>query len=156
MRVGEPRAAEVRHRIRLDPNDVIEQPESEILQRRADPKNIVIGADDPQCAVGLQDAPRLNEPGAREGVILRKRAEPVPVIIDPVDAAVVGAGQVPAELQIVGRVGEDEVGEIVGELFQLRDRVAFEDRVERRRRVPRGGCVLQRLALFFRCHSSAS
>src|SRR5215813_1860978 len=48
VRVGEAAAAKIRHRIRFPPNHVIEDPEAEVLQDRADAENVVIGADDPE------------------------------------------------------------------------------------------------------------
>ena len=44
--VGEAAAAEIRHRIGLAPDDVVEDPEAEILEDRADAEYVVIGADD--------------------------------------------------------------------------------------------------------------
>ena len=45
----------------------------------------MVAADDPQRAVGLQDAPRLGKPRHRELVIGGKGIELVPGIINPVD-----------------------------------------------------------------------
>ena len=59
MRVGEARAAEVRHRVRLAPDDVVEDPEVGVLEQRADAVDVVIAADHPDRAVVLEDAPRL-------------------------------------------------------------------------------------------------
>ena len=64
MRVGETLAAEVRHRVHFAPDDVVLNPEAEILQRCAKAEDIVIGADDPQRAIRLQDAAAFGEPGA--------------------------------------------------------------------------------------------
>ncbi len=86
MGVGETPTTEVGHRVGLAPDDVVENPEPEILQRRADTENIVIAADDPERAVGSQDAVHLGEPGAAELVIGRQVVELVPIIVDPVDA----------------------------------------------------------------------
>src|SRR4029077_2252396 len=44
--IGKATATEIRHWIRLAPNDVVENPEPEVLENRADAKNVVIGADD--------------------------------------------------------------------------------------------------------------
>jgi len=47
MRIGEAPAAEIRHRIDLAPDHVIEEPEAKILEQRADAEDVVIGADHP-------------------------------------------------------------------------------------------------------------
>jgi len=109
MRIGEARAAEIGHRVRLAPDDVVHDPEAEILHRRADAEDVVIGADDPDRAGVLQHAPRRRHPVAREFVIDLEAGELVPVVIDGVDPGLVGPRQLAAELQIVGRVGEDEI-----------------------------------------------
>ena len=87
MRVGEAAAAEIRHRVGLAPDDVVEDPEAEVLQRRADAEDVVIGADDPERRVRLQHAAAGGEPGAGEVVIGRKARELVPVVVDRVDLA---------------------------------------------------------------------
>jgi hypothetical protein len=107
MGVGQPLAAEIRHRVRLPPDHVVEDPEAQILQRRAEAEHVVIGADHPDRAVGLQDAARLGQPGAGEGVIGLEAGEAVPRVVHRVDLGVVGAVEVAAELQVVGRIGED-------------------------------------------------
>src|SRR3982074_2957804 len=48
VRVGEAAAAEIRHRVRLAPDHVVEDPEAEVLQDRADAEDVVVGADHPQ------------------------------------------------------------------------------------------------------------
>src|SRR3546814_5431671 len=58
MRVGEARALEIGHRIGLAPDDVVQDPESLVLQLRADTKDVVVAADHPQRTVILQDAAR--------------------------------------------------------------------------------------------------
>ena len=59
VRVGEALAAEVRHRVGLAPDDVVLDPEAQVLQRHAEAEDVVVGADHPDGAVGLQDAPAL-------------------------------------------------------------------------------------------------
>ena len=58
VRVGKALAAKVGHRIGFDPNDVVEQPEAEILKCRANAEYVVIRANYPQRAIWLQDALR--------------------------------------------------------------------------------------------------
>ena len=82
-------------------------------------------------AVGLQDAAALGEPGAREAVVVGKAGELVPVVVDAVDDRVVGPQQVALELEIVGRVGEDEIDALVGQLCQLVEAIADEDAIGR-------------------------
>ena len=82
MGIGEAAAAEIRHRIGLAPDDVVENPEAEILQDGADAEDVVIGADDPQRAIGLERAAAFGEPGARERVVVGEARELVPVVVD--------------------------------------------------------------------------
>ena len=63
VRIGEARAAEIGHRVGLAPHDVVEDPEAQILQSRAEAVDIVIAADHPQSAIRLQNAPALRQPG---------------------------------------------------------------------------------------------
>jgi hypothetical protein len=109
MGVGEAPAAEIRHRIGLAPDDVVEHPESQILQDRADAVDVVIAPDDPERAVWLQQPPRPVEPSPGEAIVLGKAGEAIPGRVDAVDPAVVGAEQLAAELQVIGRIGEDQV-----------------------------------------------
>ncbi len=99
VRIGEAAAAEVRHRIDLPPHHVVQDPEAQILQRRAKTEHVVIGADDPQRAVGLQHAAAFRQPRAAEFVVLRERAELVPLVVDAVDARVVRPQKFGGELQ---------------------------------------------------------
>ena len=109
MRIGKAPAAEIRHRIGLAPNDVVEHPEAEVLQCRADAEDVVIGADHPERGAGLHHAPNLREPGAREGIVFGKGSEAIPIVVDRVDKALVGPRQASRKLEIVRRIGEDEI-----------------------------------------------
>ena len=71
------------------------------------------------------------EPVAGEIVVGGEAVELVPIVVDRVDPAAFGPEQVAAELQIVGRVGEDHVDDLVGQARHLGDAVALEDGVER-------------------------
>ena len=42
MSVGKTATAEIRHRVRLAPDDVVQNPEAEVLEKRADPENVVV------------------------------------------------------------------------------------------------------------------
>ena len=109
MGVGEAGAAEVGHRVRLAPHDVVQDPEAGVLEQRADAEDVVVAADHPDRAVVLEDSPRLAEPGAAELVVGGEAVELVPVVVDRIDPAALGPEQVAAELEIVRRVGEDHV-----------------------------------------------
>ena len=132
MRVGEALAAEVRHRVGLAPHDVVQDPEAEILQDRADAEDVVIGADHPERAVVLQHAPRCGQPGAGEAVIVGEAGELVPVVVDRVDLGIVRPAQFVLELKIVGRVGEDQVGAAIGQGAHALDAVALDHLIQLR------------------------
>ena len=72
------------------------------------------------------------EPAPRERIVIGETGELVPVVVDGVDDALVGARQRAFELQIVGRVGEDEVDAVGGELGELLNAIADDDRIARR------------------------
>ena len=59
VRIGEAAAAEIRHRVGFAPDDVVEDPEAEILEHRTDAENIVVGTDDPERGT------RLHQRGGR-------------------------------------------------------------------------------------------
>ena len=61
-----------------------------------------------------------------------KFGELVPVVVDGVDQALVGARQRALELKVVGRIGEDEIDRGRRQLIHLGDAVADQDRVARR------------------------
>ncbi len=127
--IGEPGALEVRHRVGLAPDDVVQDPEAGVLQGGADPEDVVIAADHPDRAVVLQDAAALGQPGAGELVVGLEALELVPLVVDRVDLGVVGTQEITAELQIVRRVREDQVDRPVRQLAQRLDAVAQNDGV---------------------------
>ncbi len=134
MRIGEAPAAEIGHGIGLAPDDVVEDPEAEILQDRADAENIVIGADDEDRRVRLHRALRGGEPVAGEAVVIGEGGELVPVVVHRVHFALVGPGEAAFELKIIGRIGEDQIDAGLGQAAHGLDAVADQDLVERRRR----------------------
>ena len=134
MRIGEAAAAEIRHRVGFAPDDVVENPEAEILQQRADAENVVIGADHPQRRGRLHHAAAGDQPGAREIVVGGETGKLVPIVVDRVDARIVGTLEVALELQIVRRVGEHEIDGLRRELRQLGNAIA--DQNARRGRRP--------------------
>src|SRR3546814_1364661 len=111
MRIGETRALEIGHGIGLAPDNVVKDPEAPILQRCSHPKNVVVAADYPDGAVGLQYAPRLLQPGMGEGVVSAQRIEFVPIIIDPFTPPPSGPKQSPPELRITRGFGKDQTNE---------------------------------------------
>ena len=129
--VGEAGALEVRHRVGLDPDDVVLDPEPEILQHRADAEDVVVAADHPQRAVGLEDPLALAQPGPGKRVVRRKAVEPVPVVVDTVHAAVVGPIERARQLEIVRRVSEYEVDRSRWQSGQPVQAIADQDFVER-------------------------
>jgi hypothetical protein len=93
----------------------------------------VIGADDDDRRVAFHHSPRRAEPAAREGIVGGEIGELVPVVVDRVDKALVGARERAFELKILRGIGEDEVDARLGQGVQLGDAVADEDDVARRR-----------------------
>ena len=83
--IGEALAAEVRHRIGLAPDDIVEDPEVEILQAGADAEDVVVGADHPERRIGLHHALDGGEPGIGEVVVMTQRGEFIPIVVDGVD-----------------------------------------------------------------------
>src|SRR6266702_2999114 len=71
-RVGEITAGKIGRRIGLDPGNVVEELEAELLHGEADGMDDVGGAGDPDGAVGLQDALAGSKPGSVEFVNLVK------------------------------------------------------------------------------------
>ena len=67
------------------------------------------------------------QPGAGEIVVGGKARELVPVVVDRIDARIVGALEVALELQIVGRIGEDEIDRCRRQLCHLGNAVADDD-----------------------------
>jgi len=106
--VGEIAAREIGRRVGLDPGDVVEELEAELLHGEADGMNDVSGAGDPDGAVGFEDALAGSEPGTIELVIGAGAFGFVPIALVDADHAPGVAGNA-AVGEEVGRVGEDEV-----------------------------------------------
>jgi hypothetical protein len=96
MRVGEAFAAKIRHWVGLAPDHIIEDPKAQVLQNRADAKNIVIAANDPQTALGFEDAFGFAQPGTGKFIITGKSIEAVPIVVNTSHLAVVGTMQLSA------------------------------------------------------------
>jgi hypothetical protein len=128
--VGEAHAAKVGHRVVFDPDHIVENPKAEVLQDSPHAIDIVIRADDPQRAGVFQHPAAGREPGAGEGVVFGETAELVPGVVDRVDLALVGAVQVVLQLQVVGRVGKNQIDRGFGQLGENFDAVARQDGVK--------------------------
>ena len=131
MRVGQPLATEIRHGVRLAPDDVVHDPEALILDLGADAKDVVIAADHPDRAVRFQQAAGGGQPIAGEGVIGGKAGKLVPMVIDRIDLGIVGTVQIALQLQVVGRVGKDQVHAALGQAVHDLDAVAAQNLVQR-------------------------
>src|SRR3546814_7372340 len=131
MRVGEARALEIGHRIGLAPDDVVQDPESLVLQLRADTKDVVVAADHPQRTVILQDAARRLQPFGGEAVIGLESVELVPIVGHRVDAAALRTEKVAAKLEIIGRIRKDQIDRVLGQFVHGGDAVALNYHIQR-------------------------
>ena len=127
VRVGKAGAFEIGHRVGLAPDHVVKDPEPHVLHHRAKAEDIVIAADHPDRAIGLQHPARLGQPLAAKLVIGRKAVELVPVIGHRINMAAIGARQVTAKLQVVGRIGENHVDTVGRQRAHRLDAIAIED-----------------------------
>ena len=124
--VGEIAAGEIRRRIGLDPGDVVQELEFELLHGEADGMDDVAGAADPDGAIGLEDALAGGEPGAIEFMVRVGAAGTVPfAFVDADHAAGVAGDAVVGEE--VRRIGEDEVDGIGRERGENVEAIALED-----------------------------
>lgn len=62
MGVLETAALEVGHGIGLAPDDIVQDPEIEVLEHGADAEDVVVGADDPDGTIRLQHAAAGQQP----------------------------------------------------------------------------------------------
>lgn len=130
MGIGEAYPAEVGHGVALDPHDVVQDPVAEILQDATHAVDIVIRADHPQRSGGFEHAPALAEPPAREVVVSFKAFKLIPILGDPVHLADIRTPEVALQLQVVGRVGKDQIDRICRQARQYIDTVAFDNGVD--------------------------
>ena len=148
-RVRESHAAEIGHRIRLAPNHIVQNPVAQILHQPPNAENVVIRADDPNRPVRAQHAAAFAQPLFAKIVVLLERFEFVPLVVDAVDARHVRAQQFVSQLQIVWRIGENQIDRFGRQPRQHRKAIARRNRpfraadraIERRRaseRVRRG------------------
>lgn len=130
VRVGKTDAAKIRHRIIFDPQDVVENPEAQVLHDRADAIDVVIRADDPERACVFQHALTRAQPTACELIVSFEILELIPAVVDRVHFGEVGTIQLVAELQVIRRVGEDHIHRVGGERAEDFDAIAAQDLVE--------------------------
>ena len=129
MGVLEAGALEVRHRVGFQPDHIILDPEALILEDRANAEDVVIRADHPDGAIIFQNAAAFFQPLMGEQVIGVETVELVPVIVHAGHVRLVRTGQAAAKLQIVGRVGKDEINRPVRQTGQDVDAIALHDHV---------------------------
>ncbi len=121
--VLEAAAAEIRHRVGLAPDDVVEDPEAEVLHASRRRGRCCGRSRSTQIVpLGFSTRRAASSQARREGVIGGEAVELVPVVVDGVDLRLVGTVQVAVELQIVGRVGEDHVDRLLGQPARTRRR----------------------------------
>jgi len=131
MRVGQTHAPEVRGRVGLDPDHIVERPEVQVHQDLPDAVDVVVAPDDPERAIVLEHAPASGEPGGGEPIVGLEAAELVPLVIHGVHPRHVRAPEVLRQLEIVGRVGENEVHALLREPRHRLDAVTLNDCVNR-------------------------
>ena len=87
----------------------------------------MIRADNPKRAVWLQHAAAFGKPCTAERVVFGKIPKLVPRVIDAGDFRVVGPEKIACKLQIVRRIGKDEIDACARKLFQLVDAITDEN-----------------------------
>ena len=137
MRIGQALAAEVRHRVGLAPDNIIEDPVAEILKRDAKPEDIVIRANHPDRAVWFEHTLRLGQPSAGETVIGGETVKLIPIIVHGIDPCVVGAVKFVFQLQVIGRVRKDQVHRVRWQGAHRLDAIALNNAVFHDLRHPR-------------------
>ena len=115
--MGEIAAGKIGRRVGLDPGNVIEKFEAELLHGESDGVNDVRSAGNPDGGVFFQDALAGGEPGAVEFVVGVGALRFVPFAFVDGDhfSGVAGDAAVGEEVR---RVGEDEVDRVVGNFFE--------------------------------------
>ena len=134
MRIGQTLALEIRHRVGLAPDHIVQNPEALVLQLRPQPEDVVIAADHPDRAIGLKQPLGRRQPVAGEGVIGGKAGELVPVVVHSVHDRVVGAQQFALQLQVIGRIGEDQIDGTRRQCIHHRHAIARQNLIARKRK----------------------
>ena len=124
--VGEIAAGKIGRRVGLDPGNIVEELEFELLHGEADGMDYVAGAADPNRSVGLEDALASCKPCAVEFMVGVGAARTVPIaFVDADHASGVAGDSVVGEE--IGRVGENQVHAGFGNFCQDFQAVALED-----------------------------
>ena len=76
---------------------------------------------------GLSTRRQAVEPGAGEFVVGLEARELIPVVVDRIDLGIVGALEIARKLQIVRRIGEDQIDRAGRQLRHFRDAIADEN-----------------------------
>ena len=139
MGVGEAPAAKIRHWIGFAPDNIVQDPKLLILQDRTGPKNIVVGADHENRRVPLHGSARAIEPCPGKIVVIGKARKLVPIVVDAIDEALVRPRETGFELQIIRRIGEDEIDAFRRQPGHLLDAIAFDDFIKGKRAGRRTG-----------------
>ena len=127
MGIGETGSLKIRHRIGLVPDNVVQNPKSQILKNITDPENIVIGTDNPNGAVVFQYPAGGRHPFPGIFVIGGQRFKTVPFFINPRHISIVGAGQSIAELKIIRRIGKNQINRVFFHLIHNFNAVIIND-----------------------------
>src|SRR3954454_2606518 len=92
----------------------------------------MIGTDHPQASLGLEHAAALLEPRPREGVVVPKASELVPGLVNAIDPALVRSMQLLHELEIIRRVGENDIDRCRRDPLDLGQAIADQNRIVER------------------------
>ena len=125
MGIGKTCPHEIWHRVGLHPNYIVQYPEPGVLKHRPHPVDIVIAADNPDAAGILQHAPALQQPRPCEVIILTERVKLIPPVVNGTDPRPVRPEEIAVQLQIIRRIGKDQVGRRVGQQLQQLQAVAM-------------------------------
>ena len=87
----------------------------------------MVGADHPERGGGLHYPATGKEPGTGEIVVGLEAGELVPVVVDGIDVGMVGALEIPLQLQIVRRIGKHQIHGARRQLRHFGDAVAHKD-----------------------------
>ncbi len=130
MRVLETTTTEVWHRIGLAPYDVVQKPEANVLKLCANAENIVVRTNNPDSAIWLQHATAGQKPCAGEGIIGLKAFKLIPMIVNSANHRLIRAVKIATELEIVRRIGKNDVHRVIRKAFQCGNAITLDDRVE--------------------------
>ena len=128
--IGKTRPLKIRHRICLVPDNVVQNPETQILQDVPDTENIVVRTDDPDGAVVFQNTACSRHPLAGIAVIGGQAFKTVPFFINAADIAVVRTGQSIAELEIIRRIGKNQINRTFFHLIHNFNTVVVDNRIK--------------------------